>query len=481
MEYVLAHQRSIFNRYLNNFSWFYITHMTMTVTFITLLIIHPWPGKRSLPASRRQLNCTAPAMSNGGTALHGTTWMYLCAGVTVYAVERILRSWRCGPWNVRLSAVRLHPGNVFELRLVNPRRTRQHMARRFRFVPGQYCYINIPEISVMEWHPFSLTSSPYDDFISFHIEAAGDWTKALQSIICALIDGVTPNSLLCHQAIPDQASRHQLKYRRTAIPRAFTASAEIVELQDAATRPPRLKPPKISLDGPFGAPGQHYRHYEVLLLVGSGVGITPFSSVLRTLVAESRQAKCHSCGKVNKKLFAPRQVYFYWVTKEQRAPMWLRTTLEAIRNDPLYTEFLEIHVHFTGAAQSDDLCANIVKVAQDLYHREHGIDILSGCRLPLPVAFGRPDWDRVFPRVCQRHPGQLIGTFYCGGNPVLARTLKGLSRTYSKARPAEATENLAGHFPAVRIGHHDDAQLRPYAGHKDVVKKTKFDFYKEIF
>lgn len=57
--------------------------------------------------------------------------------------------------------------------------------------PGQYCYINIPEISVMEWHPFSITSSPYDDFISFHIEAAGDWTKALQSIICALIDGVS--------------------------------------------------------------------------------------------------------------------------------------------------------------------------------------------------------------------------------------------------------------------------------------------------
>ena len=36
----------------------------------------------------------------------------------------------------------------------------------------------------------------------------------------------------------------------------------------------------------------------------------------------------HVALQVNKKLFAPRQVYFYWVTKEQRAPMWLRTTLE---------------------------------------------------------------------------------------------------------------------------------------------------------
>ena len=28
--------------------------------------------------------------------------------------------------------------------------------------PGQYVYINIPAISVLEWHPFTLSSAPAD-------------------------------------------------------------------------------------------------------------------------------------------------------------------------------------------------------------------------------------------------------------------------------------------------------------------------------
>ena len=41
---------------------------------------------------------------------------------------------------------------------------------------------------------------------------------------------------------------------------------------------------KLLLDGPFGAPAQGYRDYSVLLLVGAGIGVTPFASVLSDLV-----------------------------------------------------------------------------------------------------------------------------------------------------------------------------------------------------
>ena len=42
--------------------------------------------------------------------------------------------------------------------------------------------------------------------------------------------------------------------------------------------------PKLLVDGPYGAPAQDFRNYDVLLLVGLGIGATPFISILRDLL-----------------------------------------------------------------------------------------------------------------------------------------------------------------------------------------------------
>lgn len=42
--------------------------------------------------------------------------------------------------------------------------------------------------------------------------------------------------------------------------------------------------PKLLIDGPYGAPAQDYRKYDVLLLVGLGIGATPFISILKDLL-----------------------------------------------------------------------------------------------------------------------------------------------------------------------------------------------------
>ena len=38
------------------------------------------------------------------------------------------------------------------------------------------------------------------------------------------------------------------------------------------------------IDGPYGAPAQDYGNYDVLLLVGLGIGATPFISILKDLL-----------------------------------------------------------------------------------------------------------------------------------------------------------------------------------------------------
>jgi respiratory burst oxidase len=38
------------------------------------------------------------------------------------------------------------------------------------------------------------------------------------------------------------------------------------------------------IDGPYGSPAQDYSKYDVLLLVGLGIGATPFISILKDLI-----------------------------------------------------------------------------------------------------------------------------------------------------------------------------------------------------
>lgn len=42
--------------------------------------------------------------------------------------------------------------------------------------------------------------------------------------------------------------------------------------------------PKILVKGPYGAPAQNYTKYDILLLIGLGIGATPFISIVKDLI-----------------------------------------------------------------------------------------------------------------------------------------------------------------------------------------------------
>ena len=55
--------------------------------------------------------------------------------------------------------------------------------RRFNYQPGDYVFIKIPSIAKTEWHPFTISSSPEQDFIGLHVRAVGTWTNKLYELI----------------------------------------------------------------------------------------------------------------------------------------------------------------------------------------------------------------------------------------------------------------------------------------------------------
>jgi predicted ferric reductase len=44
---------------------------------------------------------------------------------------------------------------------------------------GQYVFLNFPEVSKWEWHPYTLASSPLEEHMEVNIKKLGDHTKQL--------------------------------------------------------------------------------------------------------------------------------------------------------------------------------------------------------------------------------------------------------------------------------------------------------------
>jgi len=53
------------------------------------------------------------------------------------------------------------------------------------------------------------------------------------------------------------------------------------------------------VDGPFGEGHQDWHRYEVSIMVGGGIGVTPFASILKDVVEKSRAGIKFPCRKVS--------------------------------------------------------------------------------------------------------------------------------------------------------------------------------------
>jgi respiratory burst oxidase len=113
---------------------------------------------------------------------------------------------------------------------------------------GQYMFVNFPEISLTEWHPFSVASAPGADFVDLYIRALGDHTREILSL----------------------AKRCNVENRSTW----------------------------IRCDGPYGYLNFDYRRYGVLLMAGGGIGVTPVMSLLGDIYSENRSSEPHCIKRV---------------------------------------------------------------------------------------------------------------------------------------------------------------------------------------
>ncbi len=258
-------------------------------------------------------------------------WKWFIVGGSGYLADRAVRFWRMRRPSQIIKARHL-PSQVTELVIERP--------RGWTFRPGDFVWILIPSLSRLEWHPFTISSAPERErTFSIHVRTLGDWTARL------------------HREAP------------------------------------RLAETRVFFDGPHGAPANDIFDTRVAVLVAAGIGVTPFASILQSLLARQQQV-------VTGEILPLQRVYFYWINRDHRAFEWF-TEMDGELKRADSADLFEIHLYVTDPPPE----------------------------LPPLTVHGRPDWDAELARIAAAHGSEDVGLFFCGPH-TLAKTLHGHARTH---------------------------------------------------
>ncbi|XP_052805242.1 dual oxidase-like isoform X3 [Mya arenaria] len=227
---------------------------------------------------------------------------------------------------------------------------------RFEYKSGQWVRIACLAQGPNEYHPFTLTSAPHEDTLSLYIRAVGPWTHALRNIF-------------------DQENLKQQPF------------------------------PKLYLDGPYGAGQQDWYTYDVSVLVGAGIGVTPYASILKDFV---HMTSIKSTYKIR-----CQKLYFIWVTGSQRHFEWLLDILQEVES--IDTKgMVSIDIFITQFFQNFDLRTAMLYICEEHFQKlSGGKSVFTS--LKANTHFGRPHLSSMFKTLHRAHPMvRKIGVFSCG-------------------------------------------------------------------
>jgi predicted ferric reductase len=109
-------------------------------------------------------------------------------GFFVWGIDLAIRFLYMALWaHPHAALLEMLPGDVVQVTI--PRNA------HFHHRAGEYVFLCVPELSLFEWHPFSISSAPHEGAptagggsaektgsFTLHVRALGDWTKRFQAL-----------------------------------------------------------------------------------------------------------------------------------------------------------------------------------------------------------------------------------------------------------------------------------------------------------
>ncbi|XP_048128932.1 ferric reduction oxidase 7, chloroplastic-like [Rhodamnia argentea] len=221
-------------------------------------------------------------------ALHVGDFIFCIAagGIFLFVIDRFLRFCQSRR-TVGIISARCLPCGSVELVFSKP--------ANLQYTALSFIFIQIRELSGLQWHPFSVSSSPLAGrkHISVLIKVLGEWTLKLKSKVSHMSGTEGENEL-----------RSQSCSKITA-----------------------------SVEGPYGHEIPYHLTYENLILVAGGSGISPFLAVLSDILHLTNQGK--PC--------LPKNVLVIWAIRKSNE-LHLLSTLDAESICPNFRDKLDLEV-----------------------------------------------------------------------------------------------------------------------------------------
>ncbi|XP_027932369.1 ferric reduction oxidase 7, chloroplastic-like [Vigna unguiculata] len=222
-------------------------------------------------------------------ALHVGDFIFTmtAGGIFLFLLDRFLRFCQSRR-KVNIISSRCLPCGTVELVISKP--------QNLRYNALSFIFVQVRELSWLQWHPFSVSSSPLDGkhHLAVLIKVLGKWTEKLR------------------QKITDTDAQKDLSVITT------------------------------SVEGPYGHEVPYHLMYENLILVAGGIGLSPFIAILSDILHRVREGK--PCQ--------PRNILLVWAVKNSNElPLLSTINMETIC--PSFSDKVNIDIRIYVTRESD--------------------------------------------------------------------------------------------------------------------------------
>eukprot|EP00262_Sarcandra_glabra_P019408 TRINITY_DN7301_c2_g2_i2.p1 TRINITY_DN7301_c2_g2~~TRINITY_DN7301_c2_g2_i2.p1 ORF type:complete len:734 (+),score=75.58 TRINITY_DN7301_c2_g2_i2:295-2496(+) len=224
-------------------------------------------------------------------ALHVGDFIFSIAagGIFLFILDRFLRFCQSRT-SVDIISAKCLPCGTVELVFSKP--------KNLRYNALSFIFIQLREFSWLQWHPFSVSSSPLDGahHISILIKVLGEWTAKLR------------DSIETQKGSP---------YHSSPLITAY-------------------------VEGPYGHESPYHLSYENLILVAGGIGISPFVAILSDILHRTRE----------KKPCLPKNLLIVWAVKRSKE-LSLLLSIDAESICPSFSDKLNLDIQAYVTQESD--------------------------------------------------------------------------------------------------------------------------------
>jgi len=234
--------------------------------------------------------------------------------------------------------------------------------RTFRYLPGEYVFVNFPEINKLEWHPITISScmSLNPENIELCIKSVGDWSSKVKS--------------LCH-------------------------SKDIVN---------------IKIDGPYLSPCSRHVDYDNVIFIISGLGITPFISIIKDFAM--KYAACENSSVFKKKMS------IYWVSKSRDDLEWFEEIFADVA-ETVPDNILNINLYITESIDDPEVIKDISLGRMETYDT-----INKG----IYMNYSRPNFNKILSGYSSKRSNITVGTFICGNSSITKSAIEAVKKYSNK-------------------------------------------------